>query len=301
MKKITLLTVLLCFVVYALPAHADPQPKDVNVTNDSSNAVHVVDYTNRLIATAASNKSIGYYPLGVDFSSSIVGGTGPIAINWDFGDGGSDINPNPHYNYFSPGSFLVTLTAVDSLGLTAVSTLTIQVNVNRPPFARLVADRVVGVAPLEVKFDASDSFDPYGDHIFFDLRPDDGPVSTSSPFFTHVYTSGGTYYPNVTVEDANGMDDTESVQITVEADSLPVLTTSIPISVAVGTVASFSAYSFGGNSPWVYHWEFGDGSTSKMYNTSHTYVHPGDYMVTVTVTDADGDVDSASEVITVSE
>jgi serine protease len=45
-------------------------------------------------------------------------------------------------------------------------------------------------------------------------------------------------------------------------------------------------------------WDFGDGSTSNEQNPSHTYAEPGDYVVTLTVTDDNGESASASQTVT---
>jgi PKD repeat protein len=39
-------------------------------------------------------------------------------------------------------------------------------------------------------------------------------------------------------------------------------------------------------------WDFGDGSTSTIFNPSHVYENPGDYIITLTVEEASGCIDS---------
>jgi len=63
---------------------------------------------------------------------------------------------------------------------------------------------------------------------------------------------------------------------------------------------SFSGSTSGGNPPYTYSWNFGDGSTSSIQNPSHTYSSAGTYTVTLTVTDTNSSTASDSLTITVS-
>jgi PKD repeat protein len=69
-----------------------------------------------------------------------------------------------------------------------------------------------------------------------------------------------------------------------------------PVAASVPLVASFTADPTHGNaplvvlftdtsqgSPSVYRWAFGDGGTSTNQNTAHTYIDPGNYQVTLTI------------------
>jgi PKD repeat protein len=49
----------------------------------------------------------------------------------------------------------------------------------------------------------------------------------------------------------------------------------------------------------VYRWNFGDGSTASGRVVKHRFGDPGNYPVTLTVTDADGNTDSRSKTVTV--
>jgi gliding motility-associated-like protein len=57
----------------------------------------------------------------VNFTNNSVGAT---SYSWDFGDGASSIQTNPSHNYSNiTGNFLVTLTAISSLGCTDEATM----------------------------------------------------------------------------------------------------------------------------------------------------------------------------------
>lgn len=50
----------------------------------------------------------------------------------------------------------------------------------------------------------------------------------------------------------------------------------------------FTAVVSGGTPPYSYRWDFGDNTTGSGPSPSHTYLTPGEYPVTLTVTDASG-------------
>jgi len=51
----------------------------------------------------------------------------------------------------------------------------------------------------------------------------------------------------------------------------------------------FQGDATGEHPPFTYHWDFGDDATSEEQNPSHTYTAPGEYTVTLTVTDDNDD------------
>ncbi|ACY14025.1 glycosyl hydrolase family 18 protein [Haliangium ochraceum] len=67
---------------------------------------------------------------------------------------------------------------------------------------------------------------------------------------------------------------------------------------SVGTAISFSSAGSSGASSL--QWNFGDGGSSTAANPQHTYASAGSYVVTLSVTDANGNTDSASTTANVS-
>ena len=63
-------------------------------------------------------------------------------------------------------------------------------------------------------------------------------------------------------------------------------------------VVTFTDRSGGGEPPYTYSWDFGDGSNSTEQNPTHGYDGYGNYTVTLTVTDNIGDVASRSRTVT---
>jgi hypothetical protein len=65
-------------------------------------------------------------------------------------------------------------------------------------------------------------------------------------------------------------------------------------------IVHFTSDPVGGQTPYAYNWKFGDGSTSTSPNPTHRYATPGNYTVTLTVTDSTGDIVASSAKVTVS-
>jgi len=59
--------------------------------------------------------------------------------------------------------------------------------------------------------------------------------------------------------------------------------------IAEELVAFFGA-AYGGNGSYAFSWDFGDDNTSEEQNPTHTYASPGNYTVTLTVTDAEDNI-----------
>jgi PKD repeat protein len=61
----------------------------------------------------------------------------------------------------------------------------------------------------------------------------------------------------------------------------------------------FDISASGGDSPISFTWFFGDGSSSHLYNPTHSYMQPGTYTIDLYVVDADGDIGHCSHDIIV--
>ncbi len=73
---------------------------------------------------------------------------------------------------------------------------------------------------------------------------------------------------------------------------IPICTFSnAPSSIWNNIIVQFNAIINGGDNPYTYQWNFGDGTeNSTLQNPSHSFVKPGNYLVILTVTDFDGDI-----------
>jgi PKD repeat protein len=73
-----------------------------------------------------------------------------------------------------------------------------------------------------------------------------------------------------------------------EAYELDVIAEAEPDEGAPPLEVSFLGYVEEEGGPWRFHWDFGDGASSREQNPSHTYVRVGDYTAVLTVRDPQG-------------
>ncbi|MDP5060717.1 MAG: PKD domain-containing protein [Maribacter sp.] len=160
---------------------------------------------------------------------------------------------------------------------------------NSAPISRPMASSITGPLPLTVDFNGGDSTDDTG-IVSYSWDFGDGTTGTGiQP--THIYTSVGTFSAELTVTDDDGLMATEEIIITVE----PI--TGSPVSLSsgtplIGTIPLSVDFTGSGSSDDVgiisYAWDFGDGGTSAVPDPQYDYINAGNYTVTLTVTDDDG-------------
>ena len=257
------------------------------------------------VTTPGSTVSFNGSATAPDSGGSITG------LSWNFGDPSSGNNTstatNPSHLFANAGTYTVTLTATDDLGVSTQATATVKVDA--PPTAAFSASATTAspASPgTAVSFNASASSDSVGTITDYSWNFGDGsPVDDAgtTPTAAHTYATRGNYTVTLTVTNDDGQTGTAMQTVTVDdpptvsvTPSATVTTPSSPVSFA-STASSPDAGT--GGSISTYHWNFGDGTSAAVQNPSHTYTSPGAYTVTLTVTDDLGVSSSASTTITV--
>ncbi|WP_241430725.1 PKD domain-containing protein [Haloferax elongans] len=119
---------------------------------------------------------------------------------------------------------------------------------------------------------------------------------------SHTYTEPGSYTVTLNVTDAAGNNDTDTMVVTVEDATDPTAAAGSNQTVDEDTAVQFNGSSSTDNvGVDSYQWSFGDGNSTTGENVSHTYAQPGTYTVTVTATDAAGNSDTDTLVVTVND
>lgn len=149
-------------------------------------------------------------------------------------------------------------------------------------------------------FDSAGSGDPDGTIAAYAWDFGDGATSAeASP--GHTYAASGTYTVELTVTDNRGKTDVVRHDVTVTkpaANQPPVAAFTVQ---CAERACSFDSSGSGDPDGTItsYAWDFGDGSPAGSgVSPEHTYDDPGDYQVTLTVTDNDGANDTASRTVT---
>ncbi|PSP72844.1 hypothetical protein BRC86_11505 [Halobacteriales archaeon QS_3_64_16] len=154
-----------------------------------------------------------------------------------------------------------------------------------------------------VQFNARPSSDSDGRVVEYEWAFGDG-SRKFGPRPQHVYNRSGTYNATLTVTDEHGA--TATTTATVEIANRPPETAfQYPLTVPrPGEAIMFDASNSVDPDGEIvrYEWDFGDGSedlTAELPTVSHAFEEPGTYVVSLRVTDDDGDTDVIQKTVTV--
>ncbi|WP_455206035.1 PKD domain-containing protein [Kaarinaea lacus] len=189
------------------------------------------------------------------------------------------------------GEYLLVLEVTDEQGANDSSEVVITVVENLAPEAIINVDQINGIAPLSVIFNAAASSDPEGDNISFAWDFDDAGSSfneATGAEVVHRFDVPGVYHVLLTATDDYGNTDKATVDIIVEAANTPA---SVDISADISQGGAPLLVQFYANAvdpdsdALMFHWDFDDGSHSAEENPKHIFTEPGNYNVTLTVSD----------------
>jgi len=228
--------------------------------------------------------------LTVSFTSFITSDGEITNYHWDFGDATTEADTSdlqsPTYTYPAPGIYPVSLTVIDSYGLSAGVTTDISVYPTEDPPS---ANFSWAAELLQVIFtDLSVAGDTTITNWSWDFGDGTTEADTSdlqSP--TYTYTEAGTYSVSLTVTDANELSNLSIQNITV-AFVLVGPTAGFTHSGSYLTKQFTDESTPGDTTITNWSWDFdGDGNEDTTGAGPHTYVYEesGTYSVSLTVTD----------------
>lgn len=227
-----------------------------------------------------------------------------LTYSWDFGDGTVASGVSVSNEYTAIGSYTAVLTVQDDDGNSDSDEVEITVTEpNLAPVATISATPISGDVPLVVSFDGSGSSDPnINDELSYVWDFGDGATSTDeSP--THTYTQAGLYSATLTVSDGAGL--TDAAAVSIEVIAVPNDPPGAILTVSATSGESPLQVTFDGSlssdpdgDVLTYTWDFGDGTTGSGATVTKTY-GAGNFLVTLTVDDGKGGVDSDTVTLSV--
>jgi PKD repeat protein/fibronectin type 3 domain-containing protein len=249
------------------------------------------------VATFTATPTSGALPLSVTFNAAASSSPhGIAAYAWDFGDGSTATGPHPSHTFTTPGIHKVSLRITDQAGRHEVANRTVVAG-HRWPTANFSVSPSSGQPPLTVTLDPGASNHPNGLPLTYEWDLGDGTIftATDNAPFCHVYQTGN-FTPRLVVRDPNGGFDARQQSVAV-ANQAPIALVDWDVGggEAPLTVNFFGDASYDPDGDAItFLWNFGDGNTSTESNPTHTFTTPGDYTVTLTVTDDGGATGSRS-------
>jgi PKD repeat protein len=216
-----------------------------------------------------------------------------IKYNWDFGDGKSDFGEIVEHVYQESGNYEIKLTVEDEEGKSKTgytSCYVIEKNLLPIP---IINGPYTGKVGSLITFNSEGSYDPDGIIIDYIWDFNDGKISNEkSP--THVYSKEGEYSITLTITDDKGAQTFTSTLGMIEENIPPIASINGPYEGEVNEALKFSSrgsIDLDGNII-EYRWDFGDGKHSFQENPNHVYNSPKEYILTLSVTDDEGSIDT---------
>ena len=243
-----------------------------------------------------NSPTTGTYCNPVSYSATFTPGNPAFtysAIMWNFGDGGSATGATATHSYANIGIYVVTATVVVTDPVTGEQCLVQQsVSVTIPTVTNFMWAVGCGVITLT---DLTQTIN---------TNPITSWSWTSSPSGTFsnpnaqnptlTVTSSGAYTVTLTTV-AGPCTTSRTYTINVTLPSPP----AISMAPNPGCVSQPVAFSTPAISGGTYNWQFGDSYFSMTQSPSHAYSSPGTFIVTLTVTDANGCTATNSDTITI--
>ncbi len=209
---------------------------------------------------------------------------------WDFGDGTFSLQQNPTKIFATSGTYKIILFVTNTNG--CKDSLSKQVTVVAAPKAAFTLSNFnpcsnnYTVTTVNASTNSTSYFWDFGDGIL-----------TSQTNITKTFAGNGTYTITLIATNANGCTDTARQTISFTTKPIAAFNVS-SLGGCVNNSFSFSDNSTVSGTP-SYYYNFGDGVTSLLPNTTHTYSVAGTYKVIYVVTNSNGCKDSTNQTLIV--
>jgi PKD repeat protein len=183
------------------------------------------------------------------------------------------------------------------------ASITVNVETNEGPTAAFVYSPTNPKVDEKVNFNASGSTDQDGTIVSFQWDFGDG-HSGSGQTVTHQFGDAGTFAVVLVVQDNSGNRDSTNQAVSVSEGEGPSASfVYSPANPAENETIYFNASQSNDEDGTIvsFDWDFGDGTTGKGQTITHRYGSGGSYTVLLRVTDDDGNIDTASQTVSVGD
>ncbi len=258
----------------------------LTVTNDggsSSKKITIPVGPQLPVANFTATPTSGNTGMKVQFTDA---SSGVISSRqWNYGEGTNGTSTNPSHIYNTAGTYNVTLTVINPGGYNTMQKIAYIVVHNATPTVSFTANQTSGIGPLPVQFTVTST----GNNITWQWNFGDGTGNSSIKNALHVFNNTGVYTVTLTAINDGGFATAQIVNYITVYDPKPIANfTGVPQVGSSPLTVQFTDTSVGNNiTSW--QWNFGDGySNSTQTNPVHTYNSYGNYTVTLTVVNNNG-------------
>jgi len=279
---------------------------DLGEKNQVTQVVKVTDYKVEVIIKtspkATSGKTlVGKVPFVVEFDASSSKINNAIEWQWDFNNDGIEdvVSQKAKYTFREAGDYDVKLTILSADEREYSANQKIKVE-RAGVIAKVTAEPMSGIVPLTVHFDGSGSSTDRGDIMDFSWEfPDQEGAVNYGARLSYEFRKVGTFPVKLRILTSEQETDETTIYVTVRAHPLKASFEAFP-NQGDGMTLQFDPRSSTGTVS-EYFWNFGDGASSRDFMPSYTYAVPGDYQVSLKITDSKGVVSSTKQKITAEE
>ncbi|MBV9147346.1 MAG: PKD domain-containing protein [Acidobacteria bacterium] len=287
--------------VITATANISGRESDPNLANNTATATTATGPA----CTISANPNPVPADLPTTATSTCTDAAGTISTTTiNFGDGSAPVNAaSAQHAYATPGTYTVTVNAIDNLQLTGSASQTVTVTANQPPTCTLSVAPSLGTAPLTVTANGSCT-DPENDIVSTTLDFGDGTVVQDATSGSHTYNTAGTFTVRVTATDAANNTASATKVVTVGIKQALSCTLNVTPNTGVAplnvTATGNCTDPNGANAINSTSIDFGDGTVvNGTTSGAHTYASAGTFTVKVSAGDIFGNSGSATQNVTV--
>lgn len=240
------------------------------------------------VANFTADVTTGCAPLVVQFTSTSANVGSGASYDWNFGNGATSVLQNPSTTFLQPGQYTVSLTVRNASG-SNTKTATAYITVRPSPTVSWSVNNATGCPPHRAVFTNTSTLNAPGTATY--LWSFGNGATDTQPTSAQVFSTPGSYAASLRVTNSYGCIATKSVagQIVVHPKPTAGFTAGNTSFCKTGNNSvQFSGTASGGQPPYTYSWNFGDGNSGSGASPSHTYNGAGPFAVRLVVTDSRG-------------